>query len=116
MAQSALAQTDPFPAKSIRIIASTSPGGLTDLLARNLGRLMSESLGQQVVVENRPGASGNIGTQQVAQAASARNTPCAWRLRPSTLIWCKRLSCSSVPTSKNSTPQGNLSTNAMSRR
>ena len=56
MAQSALAQTDAFPSKPIRIIASTSPGGLTDLLARNLGRLMSESLGQQVVVENRPGA------------------------------------------------------------
>ena len=68
LSQTALAQSDPFPAKSIRIIASTSPGGLTDLLARNLGRLMSESLGQQVVVENRPGAGSNLATEIVARS------------------------------------------------
>ena len=76
MAQSALAQTDAFPAKPIRIIASTSPGGLTDLLARNLGRLMSESLGQQVVVENRPGAGTLIGMTACARAPADGYTLC----------------------------------------
>ena len=70
LAQAALAQTDTFPAKPIRIIASTSPGGLTDLLARNLARLMSDSLGQQVVVENRPGAGTLIGTSACARATA----------------------------------------------
>jgi tripartite-type tricarboxylate transporter receptor subunit TctC len=76
LSQPALAQTDPFPAKSIRIIASTSPGGLTDLLARNLGRLMSESLGQQVVVENRPGAGTLIGMTACARAPADGYTLC----------------------------------------
>ena len=76
LSHSALAQTDPFPAKSIRIIASTSPGGLTDLLARNLGRLMSESLGQQVVVENRPGAGTLIGMTACARAPADGYTLC----------------------------------------
>jgi tripartite-type tricarboxylate transporter receptor subunit TctC len=76
MAQSALAQTDTFPAKPIRIIASTSPGGLTDLLARNLARLMSDSLGQQVVVENRPGAGTLIGMSACARATADGYTLC----------------------------------------
>ena len=76
LSQTALAQSDPFPAKSIRIIASTSPGGLTDLLARNLGRLMSESLGQQVVVENRPGAGTLIGMTACARAPADGYTLC----------------------------------------
>ena len=76
LSQSALAQSDTFPAKSIRIIASTSPGGLTDLLARNLGRLMSESLGQQVVVENRPGAGTLIGMTACARAPADGYTLC----------------------------------------
>jgi len=72
----AFAQSDAFPAKPIRIIASTSPGGLTDLLARNLGRLMSESLGQQVVVENRPGAGTLIGMTACARAPADGYTLC----------------------------------------
>ena len=76
LSQSALAQTDAFPAKPIRIIASTSPGGLTDLLARNLGRQMSDSLGQQVVVENRPGAGTLIGMTACARAPADGYTLC----------------------------------------
>ncbi|NBX54533.1 MAG: tripartite tricarboxylate transporter substrate binding protein [Betaproteobacteria bacterium] len=76
MAQSALAQTDTFPTKPIRIIASTSPGGLTDLLARNLARLMSDSLSQQVVVENRPGAGTLIGMTACARAIPDGYTLC----------------------------------------
>jgi tripartite-type tricarboxylate transporter receptor subunit TctC len=57
-----------FPSRPITIIVTFPPGGGTDLLARKLGALMQERLGQVVVVENRPGASGNIGARVVADA------------------------------------------------
>ena len=57
-----------FPVKPIRIIVGFAPGGATDLTARVLAPKMSESLGQSVVVENRPGASGMIGAELVAKA------------------------------------------------
>ncbi|GAA4332422.1 tripartite tricarboxylate transporter substrate binding protein [Pigmentiphaga soli] len=58
-----------YPDKPIRIIAPSSPGGGIDVLARLLGARITESWGKSVVVDNRPGASGIIGTQAVAQAA-----------------------------------------------
>jgi tripartite-type tricarboxylate transporter receptor subunit TctC len=76
LAFNSVAQTDSFPSKPIRIIASTSPGGLTDLLARTVGKLMSESLGQQVVVENRPGAGTLIGMSACAKAPADGHTLC----------------------------------------
>ena len=62
----AMAQT--FPAKPIRIVVSFPPGAGTDLIARLVGRDMQESFGQPVVVENRPGAAGNIATEIVAKS------------------------------------------------
>jgi len=62
-----LAQAD-FPSKPIRIIVGFSPGGTTDALPRILAQGMSERLGQQVIVENRTGAAGNIATTYVAQS------------------------------------------------
>jgi len=59
-----------FPNRAITIIVTFPPGGGTDLLARKLGALMQERLGQAVVVENRPGASGNIGARVVAEATA----------------------------------------------
>ena len=57
-----------WPAKPLRIIVPFSPGGVADNSARVIAEPLGQRLGQQVVVENRPGASGNIGTQQVAHA------------------------------------------------
>jgi tripartite-type tricarboxylate transporter receptor subunit TctC len=57
-----------YPAKTVRIIVGFSPGGSTDVTARILAQKMSESWRQQVIVENRPGAGGNIGAEAVAKA------------------------------------------------
>jgi len=62
------ARSEPYPARPVRIIVGFAPGGPTDLLARMMGQWLSERLGQQFVVENRPGASGNIATQAVVNA------------------------------------------------
>src|SRR5215213_1379626 len=67
VANSAWAQ--PFPSKPIRLIAPFAPGGALDLIARGVGAKLSESVGQPVVVENRAGASGAIGSDAVAKSA-----------------------------------------------
>ena len=64
----ALAQT--YPSKPIRIIVAYTPAGTTDILARVVGQKMSESFGQPVIVDNRPGVNGNIGTDVAAKATA----------------------------------------------
>ncbi len=59
----------PYPAKPIRIVVPFTPGTGMDILARTIGPKLSERLGQGAVVENRPGASGNIGSEGVAKSA-----------------------------------------------
>ncbi len=63
----AIAQT--YPAKSIRLIVPLAPGGGNDTIARMIGAKIAPSLGQQVVVDNRPGAGGMIGAEMVARSA-----------------------------------------------
>jgi tripartite-type tricarboxylate transporter receptor subunit TctC len=67
--QHAAAQSPNYPAKTIRWIVPFSPGGSVDILARFAAAELSKNLGQQVVVDNRTGASGTIGTEAVARAA-----------------------------------------------
>ena len=65
--RAARAQT--YPARPVRLIVTFAAGGANDIVARLMGQWLSERLGQQFVVENRPGAGGNIGTEAVTKAA-----------------------------------------------
>lgn len=58
----------PYPSRPIRIVVPFPPGGATDILARAAGQKMTEAWGQSVVIDNRPGAAGNIGSELVAKA------------------------------------------------
>jgi len=58
-----------YPVKPVRIIVPTSPGGGNDFVARHVGQRLSDRLGQQFIVDNRPGAGGTIGTALAAKAA-----------------------------------------------
>jgi tripartite-type tricarboxylate transporter receptor subunit TctC len=68
MSAAAAAQTPAFPAKPIRMIIPVPPGGSIDTVMRVIAPRMSESIGQSVVLETRPGASTNLGTELVARA------------------------------------------------
>ena len=64
-----IARAQTYPTRPVRIIVSFTPAGANDIAARLIGQWLSERLGQQFFVENRPGAGGNIGTEAVVRAA-----------------------------------------------
>ena len=64
-----MARAQAWPAKPIRIVVPAGPGGITDIVARIAGARLSERVGQPVVIDNKSGASGIIGTEVVARAA-----------------------------------------------
>ena len=57
-----------YPTRPVRVIVPFAPAGTTDIAARLMGQWLSERLGQQFVIENRPGASTTIGTEAVVRA------------------------------------------------
>src|SRR5207247_9804308 len=63
-----------WPARPVKLIVPSSPGGGTDVYARILAQALAESLKQQFIVDNRPGASGHIGAAAAAQSAADRYT------------------------------------------
>jgi tripartite-type tricarboxylate transporter receptor subunit TctC len=63
-----MARAEAYPSRPVRIIVGFPAGGATDIQARLMGQWLSDRLGQQFIVENRAGASGNIGTEAVAKA------------------------------------------------
>jgi len=67
-AVSRIARAQAYPSRPVRIIVGFPAGGATDIQARLMGQWLSERLGQQFIIENRAGASGNIGTEAVAKA------------------------------------------------
>lgn len=76
-----------FPAKSIRVVVPFAAGGSTDLVGRTIARQFNANTGQPVVVDNRPGAGGNIGTELVARAPADGYTllvvPSSFAINPS---------------------------------
>ncbi len=62
------ASAQPYPSRPVRIVVPTSPGGGNDFIARAVGQRLGERLGQQFIVDNRPGGGGSIGTGQAASA------------------------------------------------
>lgn len=68
-----LAQAE-WPARQLTLVVGFPPGGPNDLVARQLALRLGEQLKQQVIVENRPGANGNIAASQVARAAADGHT------------------------------------------
>jgi len=66
---SRVARAQAYPTRPVRLILTTTPGGPADLVARPMGQWLSERLGQPVIIENRPGAGSNVGTEAVVRAA-----------------------------------------------
>ena len=62
------ARADTFPSKPIHLIVPFTPGGTTDVLAREIAQKLQVALGQTVIVENRPGAGGSVGCEMVARS------------------------------------------------
>ena len=67
-AASRLARADAYPAHPVRLVVGFAAGSTTDILGRLIGQWLSQRLGQQFVIENRPGAGGNIGAEEMVKA------------------------------------------------
>jgi tripartite-type tricarboxylate transporter receptor subunit TctC len=67
-AVSRIARAQTYPSRPVRLIVPIAPAGASDITARLIGQWLSERLGQQFVIDNRPGGGGNIGTEAVVRA------------------------------------------------
>ena len=77
-AQGSAASSANWPSKPITFVVPQAPGGANDVIARAVAQGLGQSLGQPVIVENRAGANGNVGTSQVARSAADGYT----------FLWC----------------------------
>jgi tripartite-type tricarboxylate transporter receptor subunit TctC len=68
-AMARIARADTYPSRPVHLVVGFAAGSTTDILARLMGQWLSQRLGQQFVIDNRPGAGGNIGAETVAKAA-----------------------------------------------
>ena len=68
------ASAETWPSRPIKLIVPHAPGGVTDVVARLVAQPLGEALGQSVIAENKPGASGLVGTESAASAAPAGYT------------------------------------------
>jgi tripartite-type tricarboxylate transporter receptor subunit TctC len=67
---SRIARAQAYPSRPVRIIVGFAPGGGVDIIARLIGQWLAERLGQQFIIENRPGAGTNIATEMVVRASA----------------------------------------------
>jgi tripartite-type tricarboxylate transporter receptor subunit TctC len=80
-AMSRIARAQAYPTRPVRLIVGLAPGGGADILARVIGQWLSERLGQQFVIENRPGAGTNVATEAPC-VRPPTVTRCSWFFRP----------------------------------
>ena len=71
------AQADDYPTKPVKWVVAYPPGGTTDVLARLIGQWLTEHMGQQFVIENKPGGGNNIGTEYVVNAPPTATRCCS---------------------------------------
>jgi tripartite-type tricarboxylate transporter receptor subunit TctC len=73
-AASRVARAQAYPTRPVRIVVGFAPGGASDILARLMGQWLTERLSQPFIIDNRPGASSNIGTEAVVKASPDGHT------------------------------------------
>jgi tripartite-type tricarboxylate transporter receptor subunit TctC len=79
-----VARAQAYPARPVRLVVFFPPGGVGDILARMMGQWLSERLGQPFIIENRPGAGGNIGTEAVVRSSPDGST-LLWATSPNAI-------------------------------